>query len=103
MTIKNKAYQLYKFDWLASHGYTMEDVIYKVISILDECDFDFKNFNLSGNDAKYVLDLLEETGFNGEIYACYSEFLNNEFQDKEYIRRLLNDTDYQKYLTEAQL
>ena len=101
MTIKEKAYQLYKLDWLNSHGYTMEDIIYRVMSILDENDFDFKNFNMSGNDARYVLDLLEEIGFNGEIYVCYDEFIDNEYQDKDYIKTLLNNEElFEEYLEE---
>ena len=103
MTIKEKAYQLYKLDWLNSHGYTMEDIIYRVMSILDENDFDFKNFNMSGNDARYVLDLLEEIGFNGEIYVCFDEFLNNEYQDEGYIMALLdNEALFEEYLKDIE-
>lgn len=104
MKIKEKAYQLYKFDWLSSHGYTMEDVVYMVMEILDVNNFDFKNFNMSGNDAKYVLDLLEEIGFNGEIYACFDEFIDSEYQDRHYMERLLGGTesdDYKAYIKDV--
>ena len=35
-------------------------------------------------------DIDEELGINGECYVCEEEFRNNEFQDAEYVKNLLN-------------
>ena len=35
-----------------------------------------------------------EIGINGECYVCISEFERNEFQDEEYMARILSDTEY---------
>ena len=65
------------------------------------------NYKKMVNDAykKYVKEWCEsrgynpadvdpETGINGECYVCISEFERNEFQDEEYMARILSDTEY---------
>jgi hypothetical protein len=39
----------------------------------------------------------EECGFNGECYASYKEFLDNEFRDEDYMRQLLNERDFENW------
>ena len=34
-------------------------------------------------------DYLDEFGYDGEIYACYDEFLDNEYLDHIYMESLL--------------
>ena len=54
---------------------------------------------------KYVKDWCEargynpedvdlETGINGECYVCINEFEQNEFQDEEYMARILTDAEF---------
>ena len=98
MKIKEKAYQLYKFDWLASHGYTLDDVLKKVWIIINHIDFDI------AVEAD-LLDVFEEVGFNGEIYACFDEFIDSEYQDNKYMERLLGGTesdDYKAYIKDIE-
>lgn len=38
-----------------------------------------------------------ETGFGGECFACFDEFMRNEFQDKEMMRMLLPPKLFQQY------
>lgn len=65
------------------------------------------NYKTMVNDAynKYVKDwcgvrgynpshIDPETGINGECYVCINEFERNEFQDEEYMARILSDTEY---------
>ncbi len=33
----------------------------------------------------------------GECYASYKEFLDNEFRDEDYMRRLLNERDFENW------
>lgn len=65
--LKVRAYNLYVADWLNQRN----------ISILD-VDF---------NDT--------ELNFYGEIFACFDEFENNEFQDREYMWYLLSNDDFE--------
>ncbi len=41
-----------------------------------------------------------ESGFDGEQYACYDEFLDAEYQDDEYMRQLLSKEQYQECLAD---
>ena len=81
--ISKIAYELYKQDWIDTHT----NIRQRLDSIVDyylETDGQYGNSTYD----KYIY----EVGFNGEIYACYDEFLDNEYQDKEYIIGLLKDT-----------
>lgn len=98
MSIKEKAYQLYKIDWLSSHGYTLDDVLKKVWTIINHVGFDIEV-------EADLLDAFEEVGFNGEIYACFDEFIDNEYQDNHYMEYLLGGTesnDYKAYIKDIQ-
>lgn len=52
----NSLYEAYKKDWLKQ-----------------------RNININ------IEDIDEETGINGEIYACFDEFINNEYLDNEFL------------------
>lgn len=39
-------------------------------------------------------DIDEETGINGECYVCFNEFLDNEYQDKDYCQYLSETYGY---------
>ena len=41
----------------------------------------------------------KEFGYDGELYVCYDEFLDNEYLEEDYIKELLdNEKLYNKYL-----
>ena len=65
------------------------------------------NYKTMVNNAynKYIKDWCEvrgcrpshvdpEIGINGECYVCISEFERNEFQNEEYMERILSDTEF---------
>ena len=65
------------------------------------------NYKTMVNNAynKYIIDWCEvrgcrpshvdpEIGINGECYVCISEFERNEFQNEEYMERILSDTEF---------
>jgi hypothetical protein len=85
-------YDLYKQEWLHSHlsNQQMKD------SIVDYYE------GLEDSSDEYTFEeYLEEYGFiNGEMYACYDEFIDIEYHDEEYIESLLED--YPKLLKEYQ-
>lgn len=81
--ISKYAYELYKIDWKRSHRITEEkeiDSIRRYYNMLEEDDADM--------DYTYE-EYFEEFGYQGELYACYEEFLDNEYLDAEYVEGLL--------------
>ena len=88
--IKLKAYELYKLEWMKAHGYTVEDVLRKAYEIIIS---DYLDIEVEDD----LLDAFDELGFNGEMYASYDEFIDNEYQDKNYMFKLLNDKEWNEY------
>jgi len=44
------------------------------------------------DDTEYTYnDYLEEFGYDGELYVCYEEFLENEYLEDDYICGLLDN------------
>ncbi len=78
-------YDIYKTDWLYSHisSQMAKDNIANYYEMMD-ADF------LSPEEYSYE-DYVNEFGFNYESYVSYEEFMENEYQNKEYINELLKD------------
>lgn len=88
--IKLKAYELYKLNWLAKHGYTLDDVLRKAYEIMIS---DYLDIQVEDD----LLDAFEEIGFNGEMYVSFDEFIDNEYQDIEYMKMLFGGVDTKEY------
>lgn len=81
--IRKLCYELYKIDWKYTHMITAQREIDEI-----------KNYyaDLVDDDTEYTYnDYLEEFGYNGELYVCYEEFLDNEYLDEDYMCKLLDD------------
>ena len=86
MSRRKRAYEAYKLDWMIQHGYTLADLIKELKSCVEEVDEDeFIDLNTIFEGWEY------DYGFHSEIWACYDEFCENEYQDKEYIKQLLGE------------
>lgn len=85
--IKKFCYELYKLDWKIEHNITLgmvSDEIKKYQTLILAGEF----------CSDYTFDeYLEEYGFAGEIYVCFDEFLDNEYLEEDYIRKLLDNTN----------
>ena len=93
MNISKLCYELYKIDWKYSHitKYTEMYNIKNYYECLITDDIDSKEYTYN--------DYLEEVGYDGELYVCYDEFLDNEYLEEDYIKELLdNEKLYNKYL-----
>ena len=89
MDIKKIAYEKYKLDWMLHHGHTLEDMINSLSDCIEE----------SNEDLIVVFDVWEsDYGFGSEIWVCFDEFIDNEYQNKGYMWKLLNWQEYAKYL-----
>lgn len=82
--IASTAYEKYRFLWFYDHYYSLDE-------IFDE----MKKFD--------SYEEFEQVGMYGEIYACYKEFLSNEFLDEKYMKTLLEPKDYRLYKSSSDL
>ena len=84
-------YSLYQMDWLLSHGVTLDDALLSLIN----------HTQAGAEDEMPEIVLNDWTGPKGMIYASFWEFTDSEYQDKNYMRHLLNDADYVMYRTDV--
>lgn len=91
--IMQKAYEKFKLLWCMQHGYTLKDVFCAVCDYNDVCDLDADDMDDDRNAAQIQEDWFDtwehECGFGSEIYPCFNEFLETEFQDKNIRAQLL--------------
>ena len=66
------AYQLYIYDWLIQHDYTIWDVLNSVVA--------------SSNPSEQILAFGLSSG---ELWVCFQEFLDNEYMIEEYMQELI--------------
>jgi hypothetical protein len=88
------AYEMYKLQWRISH-IPPEAEIEVMRDYLEnlKCSCDLYPFD----------EYLDEFGYFEELYCCYDEFISNEYEDKEYMKELLNSDDlYMKYLCDIE-
>ena len=86
MSLSKIVYELYKQDWIDTHTTEKE----RINSLRDYYSFAKQSIDNYNKYSSYE-DWLSDFGFNGSIYSCYEEFLDNEYNDKEYIFNLLGD------------
>lgn len=86
--IFEKSYWLYQMQWFATH-----------------CSF--RNLNDAAdewrfnNDPTSLSEYIEEHGFGGSLWVCKEEFGQSEYRDYFYMRDLLNEEDFLKYLSDV--
>lgn len=92
------AYELYKQDWIETHTTATQRL--NDIRIWAETEIE----NHDEDMACSYEECREEFGYDGELYACYDEFLDSEYLDKEYMYYLLQDKTlieaYEEYMEE---
>lgn len=70
-------YNRYQLKWMRDHGYSISDMITALSNTAKEMERSHPH-SLS-HSLKYVFnEWALEDGFNGEIWACYEEWLDNE-------------------------
>jgi hypothetical protein len=94
MNIRQIAYEKYKLNWMMEHGYTIVDLFECVGKhLIDDPDWSLA-------DAYDEWELSD--GFHGEIWCCFEEFLDCEYQDKEYMSLILDTGEYYEYLKDME-
>lgn len=98
--IRNIMYKMYKYDWESRisserHMQTLTDYL----STLDICDIPDTERNLEEEYNAYLFD----AGYQGEMYACFDEFLEVEYKNAEYIKSLIERSKPSKQMAEILL
>ena len=70
-------YEKYKTEWMLEHGITMSEFV----RVLDNYRTEQEQDGVEFNSIEDVLDSFEtdSNGFDGEMWACYDEWEQNEF------------------------
>lgn len=89
-TIQEIAYEKYKLSWMLSHGFTLSNLMHALhsyqegVSPLPELFCEWET----------------DAGFSGSLWVCFHEFLNTEYQNEEYMKTLLTEPEFIRYLAE---
>lgn len=97
--IREYFYEVYKRDWINTHISNE-----RYIGTMNEY-YKEKKDNIDYPDFPSFKDYIEENGFDfGEIYCSYDEFLDFEYQQKNYWKSLINDEEiYGEYLEDLEI
>ena len=82
LSIAEIIYELYKIDWVATHITQKQR---------EKVELEYKEYVEHFNDEVTFEGYLEQYGYDGEIYASFKEFLENEYQDTEYVESLMRE------------
>lgn len=79
------AYERYRLRWMASHGKTVSGLFSAVSEYAESLEEDEDRICDKHAMAELFDDWEREYGFDGEIWACYDEFLGAEYLDFDYM------------------
>ncbi len=88
--IRRMAFEKFKLFWCMKHGIDLDEILSEYEAYRSEIE-----------DLALPKDFLEElegTGFRGELWPCYDEFLDTEYQEVGLMRIVLNPLEFRKYL-----
>lgn len=78
-----ECHRLYQLDWMREHGYSPADLGIGLLKNLDGGPVD------ENRETDEFAAWEQDSGFNGEIWACLDEFLGAEYRDPSYMLVLL--------------
>jgi len=92
--LAEKAYKSYQYSWLSEHDISLEDLV-------EEMSYADTRY-MQENDGEQLtaeeqLSAVINEGIDGEIFASLEEFKRNEFLDKNIMRNLLDEKDFNEY------
>lgn len=84
------AYEKYKKAWAKERNYSPE--------FLAKIHAEYEEVVRELQEPVCFEEYIDENGFAGECYVCFDEFLETEYQDMEYMKKLLSEEEFQMYL-----
>lgn len=94
--IKEKAYQKYILDWMKNHNHTIFELMRELDDYFIDCEDEMTI------EDKLIYWIKETDGFRGEIWVCRDEFLDNEYEDEDYMKYLLDEDEFALYLKDME-
>ena len=95
MDIQELAYQRYQLDWMMKHNHSIDEIIGRLEELRSE-DMEAQMMPLPDLYGEW----LQEDAFGGECFACFGEFLENEYLNENYMFSLLTTTEFHLYLND---
>ena len=103
---EQKCYELYRLEWMMSHGYSVVDFFDQIKrSIISqvadaECPYSITTQTQAENAMQCAYEEFDENGFgSGNLWVCIDEFLGAEYRDAAYMKWLFEtqvDTEADK-------
>lgn len=90
-TIRETAYEKYRLSWMLSHGFTLSDLMRALHSYQEDVFSPLPELF-----CEWEID----AGFSGSLWVCFREFLDAEYQNEEYMKTLLTEPEFIRYLSE---
>lgn len=92
------AYERYKLQWMIDHGYSFADLLPALQEQLElALEFKEEDSSVTNLMADAFAAFERDAGFSGAIWACENEFSYTEWEDEDYMRKLLTDKEFGKW------
>jgi len=85
-----KFYEVYQLEWMKSHGLGLPALLNELSAIVKKAD----DANLS---PLMAFQEFEGAGFNGQLWSCFDEFMQNDYQNDAFIKTILNTLPFSDY------
>lgn len=87
-SIRQLAYELYKIDWMRQISPERQ---------MDSLRQYYDDKKLCPGDTSVYNDIIDEFGYDGDIYETFDEFLESKYLEADYMKALLNSSQYEDY------
>lgn len=103
--VKRRLYELYQLDWMQRHGHGLSDLVDALGGYEEEIMED--NSDSERGLVYEAYDGFLDGGFNGELFASFPEFLDDEYLDEPYMKELCDvvgdgDELYEAYVLDLE-
>lgn len=97
--LERHIFNLYRVDWMTTNGYTLDDLLISVLSEVYIPDDFAEPEQREAHILRSVEAWEKDTGFGGDIWDSFDQFMRHGFRDPAYIEHLLlHDKTYETEL-----
>ena len=87
--LERHIFNLYRMDWMTTNGYTLDDLLVSVLSEIYIPDYYAEPEQREAHILRSVAAWERDTGFGGDIWDSFDQFMRHGFRDPAYIEHLL--------------